>query len=1083
MMMSKAVSRSLVFAGLLALLWLLLPAPTHAQSTYGMIVGAVTDPTGALIVGGSVTVTNTETNISKTVLTRGDGNYEATHLLPGTYRVRAETAGFKTARRDSVILESRATVRVDFQLEVGATTTEIQVVATTPVIESETAQLADARTAWQINELPALSAQETFSYLFTLPGVQSVSINTYSFNGSRAAQYEFMIDGIPSPRSSTALGGTHDTLGMVSEVRLHNGGNSAEFQSPAAISIVTAAGTNALHGSLIYYHSNSALNARDFFTPVKSKTKSHEYGFTLGGPVWAPKIYDGRNRTFFMLSYWGNRIPGMHEINATVPTAAMRRGDFSAFSALTDPGTGTPFPGNQVPAARLSSIATRVQERFFPAPNFGDPQVLVSSNYRTLLARRSQHQHLEGRIDQKLTDKNLFYVRYAWKGTVQEPAESLPTIGVRNGYRRGSSFVASDTHTFGPSLVNEARAGFQHSPNQVLGPLNGMAVLRDVGVQGVQGADNLRGMPRFLFNRLVTDVTTSVNNTVDLYEVTTFMNVATLIRGKHTVRAGLDLRRQAYSGIDLPGQFFGEFNFNGFFTGNAYADFLLGLPLSSTRATYRGDPSLRQTSQYLFVEDAWRLGQKITLTLGARYEYQYAAVDKQGLMYNLDPRTMSLVVPDSTSGSGKINPLLPSTIPIVKASDAGYPQSLRLADKDNFVPRLGLAYRPSAHLVIRAGYGIYIDDFGLSITPSYGSPLYGFTETFQNTDRRRPTYVLPNPFGGAGSIGTISASGYRVDLANPYVQQWNLTLERELADIGFRLSYIGTKATGLGYARDLNIPVPSTTPFNNNRRPFPQYRALTFSENGGNSIYHSLQADAERRFARGLYFQAAWTWSNLLSDVSDSGADLGPTIESPFDRRRERAREGYSVRHRVNGALIYQVPVGRGRRFLSGLPAVANHALGGWTLSGLFYFETGRYFTPSFSGVDISATGTTGGRPDRIGNGNLPPGERSVDRWFDPAAFVVPAANTGRFGNCGRNILEAPGLNVQHFSLIKRFWQKEQRNIQFQLNALNIFNHPNFSPPSANISTASTVARVTSMRTFREAAGARTMTAELRINF
>jgi len=1079
-MMAKALRLSFALAALLALL---LPAAARAQSTYGTIVGAVTDPTGAVIVGGSVTVTNTDTNISKTVVTRGDGNYEATHLLPGTYRVRAETAGFKTARREGVIVESRATVRVDFKLEVGATTAEIQVVAATPVIESETAQLADARTAWQLNELPLLGTGDTFSSLFTLPGVQSNSINTYSFNGSRAAQYEFLIDGIASPRGDTALGGTHDTLEMVSEVRLHSGSNSAEFQSPGAISIVTKSGKNALHGSLIYYHSNSALNARDFFTPVKSKTKSHDFGLTLGGPGWVPKLYDGRNRTFFMVSYWGNRIPGMHELNATVPTGAMRRGDFSASPAITDPDTGAPFGGNQVPARRFNAVATRVQERFFPAPNFGDPQTLVSNNYRTLLARRSQQEQLEGRIDRKITDKNMFYVRYAWKGTVQEPAESLPTIGVRNGYRRGSSFVVSDTHTFGASLVNEARFGFQHSPNQVLGPLDGMTVVRDLGVQGIQRGANYRGMPSFLFNNLVTNVTISVNNTVDLYTSTTFTDVATLIRGKHTVRAGLDLRRQGYEGVDLPGQYFGQFNFNGLFTGNAYADFLLGLPQTSTRATYRGDPLLRQTSQYLFVEDAWRPTQRITLTLGARYEYQYDSVDKQGLMYNLDQRNMSLVVPDRTFGSGQINPLLPSAIQIVKASAAGYPQNLRLADKNNIIPRLGIAYRPSGRMVVRAGYGIYIDDFGLSITPPYKSPLYGFSETFQNTDRRQPTYVLPNPFGGVGSIGTISAGGYKVDMANPYIQQWNLTVERQIGDIGARLSYVGTKGTGLGYTRDLNIPAPSTTPFNNNRRPFPQYRAVTFSDNGGNSIYHALQAEAERRFARGLYFQASWTWSNLLSDAADSGADLGPTIENPFDRRRERGREAYSVRHRVSGAVIYQVPVGRGRRFLASLPAVANHAIGGWSVSGLFYFETGRYFTPSFSGVDISGTGATGGRPDRIANGNLPPEQRRVTRWFDPAAFVVPPANTGRFGNTGRNILEGPGLNVQHFSLVKRFYQREQRNVQFQLNVLNVFNHPNFSPPNANVSSASSVARVSAMRTFREFGGARNMTAELRINF
>jgi hypothetical protein len=1065
------------FAGLL-----LVPAAARAQSTYGTIVGAVTDPTGAIVVGASVTITNTETNIGKTVATSADGAYEATHLLPGRYSVRAETAGFKAVLRDGVIVDSRATVRVDFRLELGSTTTEIQVVATTPVIESETAQIAEQRTARQLDELPALSTGESFAYLFTVPGVQSTSTNTYSFNGARAAQYEFMIDGIPSPRSSTALGGTHNTLDMISEVRVHTGNNGAEFQSPGAISLVTKAGTNALHGTLVYYHSNSALNARDFFSASKAKFKQHNFGATVGGPVYIPKVYDGHNRTFFMLCYWGERIPGQYDITATVPTAAMRRGDFSGYSAITDPETGAPFPGNLIPASRLNSVAQRVQDRFFVAPNFGNTQVLTSGNYRGLLSRRSLQQRVEGRLDQKISDKNMFYVRWSWRGSVQEPQENLPTIGVRNGYRRGSSFVASDTHTFGASVVNEFRYGYQLSPNQVLGPLDGMSVLRDIGIQGVKGGENLRGMPTFQFNKAVTDVSSTLNS-VDTYKVFTYTDVVTVIRGKHTIRTGIDLRRNGYNGVSIPNEFFGVFNFNGFFTGNTYADFLLGLPQSSARATYRGAQNLRGTSQYLFLEDSWRVARNITLTLGGRYEYQYGYVDKDGLMYNLDQRNVSLAVPDNIFGTGKINPLLPSTIRVVKASDAGYPQNLRAVDKNNIIPRLGIAYRPGVHMVIRAGYGIYIDDFGLSLTPPNGAPLFGFTETFQNTDKRRPTYVLPNPFGGVGSIGTISASGFKMDLANPYVQQWNLTVERQIADIGIRLSYIGTKGTGLCYARNLNVPPPSTTPFNASRRPFPQFGSLTFSENGGNSIYQGLQMDVQRRFARGLYFQAGWTYSNLIGDVEDSRSDLGPTLENPFDRTRERAREAYSVRHRVNGALVYEVPVGRGRRFLSSLPAVVNHAIGGWSVSGLLYFETGRYFSPSFSGVDISGTGATSGRPDRIANGNLPPDQQRLDRWFDPTAFVVPAANTGRFGNAARNILEGPGLNVQHFSLIKRFYQKEQRNIQFQWNALNVFNHPNFNLPSANISTPSSVARVTSSRPLLEQAGPRTMTAELRINF
>ncbi len=1052
------------------------------QSTYGSILGVVTDATGAVIPGSALTVTNTETNIAKTIKTGASGNYEATHLLPGTYRVRAEAEGFRASVRDGIAVESRAVVRIDFQMEVGSAQAEIQVTASTPVIETETAQIADTRTSRQLRDLPSLSNQETFGYLFTMPGVQSVSNNTYSFNGSRAAQYEFMIDGIPSPRSSTALGGTHNTVEMVSELRLHASNNGAEFQSPGAVSIVTKSGTNDLRGTLSYQHSNSALNARDFFSPLKASSKGHSMGVALGGPVYLPRLYDGHDRTFFMLSLWGERLPGSHEPTATVPTAAMRRGDFSAFSAsVTDPMTGLPFPGNLIPASRLDPVAARVQERFYPLPNFGDPNRLTTNNYRYMIGRRNLQNRWEARIDQKITQKNMMYARYSWRGAVQEPAEPLPSIGVRNGYRRGSTFILSDAHTFGTSVINEFRYGSQSSPNQVLGPLSGLEVLRYTGIQGVPAPGDYRGMPSFTFTGLTGIQSTAHTN--DRYHSANLTNNVTWVRGKHTAKWGFELRHNGTDGVNVSAGAFGTFAFNGFFTGDAYADFLLGLPERSSFLTNRPYQDIGGYSPYFFFEDTWRVTPKITLTLGGRYEYQFASTDSEGLMYNLDPSTANLVVPDAALASGKINPLLPAAIKLVKASQAGYPQTLRTVDKNNVIPRIGLAVRPFPRTVIRAGYGIFVDDFGFSVTAPSGGPLYGFTETFQNTNRRQPQYIFPKPFGASGSIGTVTATGFKVDLTNPYTQQWNLTLEREIADVGVRLSYIGTKGANLAYTRQLNVPPPSTTPFSSSRRPFPQYGSLQFSDNGGNSIYHGLQADAERRFARGLYFQAAWTWSNLISDVSDSREDLGPAIENPFDRARNRGRENYSVRHRLNGSVIYEIPVGHGRSYLASAPAILNQIAGGWQVSALFYFETGRYFTPSFSGRDISGTGATSGRPDCIANGNLPPSQRQVRRWFDAAAFSIPAANSGRFGNCGVNTLEGPGLNTQHLAVTKRFYQRERTSVEFEFNALNIFNHPNFNLPSANISSPSTVGQVQSTRPFLEKAASRTMTAILRVNF
>lgn len=350
-------------------IFLLLACPAgFGQSTYGSIVGAVTDASGAIIVNAAVTVTNVDTNIAKVVKTDVNGSYDATHLLPGRYRIRAEAVGFQTAVRDGIEVESRATVRIDFPMEIGSTVSEIQVTVNAPLIETETAQLADTRSSRQLSALPVLSNANTFPFLLTFPGAQSVTTNTYSFNGTRSAQTDIMMDGISTPRSSTPLGGTYNTNAMVEEIRLHSGNNSAEFQAPSVVSFVSKAGTNQLHGEGFYQHNNSALDARDFFAVSKPVYKTHTFGGTLGGPVYVPKLYDGHDRTFFMLSVWAQRVPGTTLITSTVPTPAMRRGDFSAFSPINDPETGQPFPGNMIPASRFSAVSQRIQERFYPCP-------------------------------------------------------------------------------------------------------------------------------------------------------------------------------------------------------------------------------------------------------------------------------------------------------------------------------------------------------------------------------------------------------------------------------------------------------------------------------------------------------------------------------------------------------------------------------------------------------------------------------------------------------------------------------------------------------------------------------------------
>jgi hypothetical protein len=968
----------------------------------------------------------------------------------------------------------------------------VRVSAAVPLIETETGSLTEHRTRTELDLLPKGSATEPFMTLVGMSNVTSGYPSAYLFSiaGARTSQYDYAIDGISN--RGEPMSGAGSTLESVSELSLHSVNNSAEFGSSAVISVVSKGGTNRLHGDLSYYHTNSALNARDFFAQTKPASKNHAWGIALDGPVFLPKLYDGRNRTFFALSWHGERNPGSGNANATVPSQAVRLGDFSgvrdsAGNPLTirDPLSGQPFPENVVPASRLSPVSLRFQDLFYPVPNFGPPD-LATLNYRGLYRRRSLQDRIDARLDQKLSDRNLLFVRWGTRLLPQHPLESdLPTIGLSDSYRRARNAVLSDTHTFSPAAVNEFRYGFRIDNIFANAPLNGLDVLRSTGLEGLNAAAGMRGLPQVSINGMAAIAATQHTNRADsLHE---WIDSLTVSRGLHTWKMGADVQRHACC-LDwsYPADYFGAFNFTGFFTGLGYSDFLLGLPQTASRGTPRLPDSRQKyiASFYQFYfQDDIKLRSNLTLNVGVRYEYAPSPSDEDGLMYNVEAATGRLVVPDERALS-LMNPLLPQGVQVATAAQAGWPRPLRWADGNNLVPRAGLAWQFQPHWVLRGAYGIFVDALRYDAAPAAGSPLFGYSETFENFDASNPVYRFPDPYGAAGSIGAISLVGVSPHLVNPYVQQWNATLEREIRGTGWRLSYVGTKGVKLAYQRQLNAPLPGTTPFTQARLPFPQYRSLMLVDNGGNSSYHGLQLEAQRRLSNGLSLQSSWTWSKAISDVDDQDSDAGSPIEDPFNRRRERAPQGYSFKHRWATSLVYELPFGRGRRFGADMPALLNHLVSDWSLGANLYFQSGLLFNPTFSGVDPSGTGIVGGRPDRIAGGNLPADQRTLDRWFDVSAFAIPAANRGSFGTCARNVLEGPGLNVQHFNLTRSLALGEKLRLQLLANVFNAFNHPGFDLPNHDLSDPASFGRITSTRFLLEQkSSSRSMLLQARLQF
>lgn len=1077
----------------LSLAVVFLPLIAFGQATFGTITGTVSDSTGAVVPNVTIEVTNEGTAIARSTTTDAAGNYVAPNLNAGVYRVHAKAAGFKTYLARGISLDALRTVRVDIALEVGEVGTEVTVQSAAPVIETDVPSIADVRSLRDLKDLP-LNIRSTVSgtgdsglyrYVFLTPTGYQGGGSRFSLGGGRGSQNYFNVDGISSnsPAFGNSIGPAEPSFESIQEVRFEIVNNKAEFGEVANITAISKSGTNELHGGLFWYHENAALNARPFFAATLGQNIRNNFGASVGGPAI-------RNKLFFFGTYEGERQRQPANITPNVPTERMRSGDFSQLLtgsspiAIRNPYAGNaPFPGNIIPANLLNNGSLSWQNSFYPLPNFGSPDLTVA-NYRESVPQQIRHDQFDVRADYQVTSNNSLYARVSYKRSEPRVLDSgLPAdlTGYRVQVRMARQVAISDTWSIGPRLINEFKAGFARNYNPRQGVLFGQEYVDMLGIQGLQPAPDVENLPTLSIVGFQT--VTQIAKAAPAENTFQFVDQLTHIRGSHTIKGGVEYRPQQYNDYIQPQ--FGTYNFTAFATGYSYADFLLGIPNTTSRNYVRPPRYARFYFLSGFLQDDYKVSPTLTLSYGLRYDYNQSAYDKQDIIFNVDAANGRLVLPNQTIIDQYVNPLFPSSIPIVTAAQAGFPErSLRTSDRNNFQPRIGFAWRPfgGTKTVLRGGYGMFNDDFTADIfSPLYGGP-FSLTESFVNAiTGGTPSLTLQQPFLTRGTTGNVDVTGLAQDLRNAYAQQWNFTIERQfLESTGLRLSYVGSKSVNLVYGRNVNQPEPSTVPFNVNRRPFPLYRNIVMRENGGNHIYHALSTELERRWSRGLSYQIAWTWAKNITDVDETGGvEGGTTLENAFNRARERGNAQYSPRHRFISTVIWELPVGRGKSVLSD-PGIASAILGGWQLSGSYIAQTGEYLTPSFTGSDPSNTQTVGGIPDRIGDGNLPSDQRTIDRWFDASAFAVPP--NGRFGNSGRGILIGPGRQIASAALFKSFPIRERMNFRIQISFTNLFNKANFDIPSLNISAPNNVGTIRAVQT-RDLAGPRNGLIGARLDF
>ena len=1035
-------------------------ASTMGQSTQSTILGTIRDSSGAVVAAAQVTITSIDEGVSRTFATNEIGGYLIPDLKPGHYRIEARKEGFKLEIHNDIELLARQELREDFVLAIGEVTQKVEVTdLAAGAINSETPTVSASFDSQEVLELPAnyraSGSTSPLSLVQTLPGVQPDSDGKYSIQGGLPFMSETSVDGITTQNvgNNNPLSNAWPSAETITELRVEGVSNNAEFGQPGAITSISKSGTNDYHGGLFWYHQNRALDALAYGQTTKPQKIGNDFGATGGGPVWIPHLYNGRNRTFFFGTYEGFRFPRGEAIQNTVPTSAMRNGDFSNvyttdssgnqvhIAPLNNPNGGS--YGYQLPS--ISPISQKLLS-LYPLPNVGNAAVFNGQvNYIANQDNSYRSSQFDIRGDQYIGKNWQVFGRFSWKNiSVANPTELLlPSSSFIDQYRM---LVTSATYNIRPNLSNEFRFGFTRNNNGNTNPFGGPAFAKSLGINGI-ATNNLyyNGVTELDFNSM-TSLNADRLSSISKSNVFQYTDTVSWTKGRHTMRFGTDIRHiQSVSPLGFNGaDNYGTFDFtSATFTGNDVADFLLGIPNRSFYDTVHQDNDGRSTYYNFFGQDTFQLTSRFTLSYGLRYEYHPGYVDAGGDIGNFDPSVPGsgvAVYPDGAAnlldpgflanfnacpnltGAGPTVNGVPCT-KVLSASQAGLPNSLRTVDKLRFMPRLGIAFRPfnNDRTAIRAGFGMYnITTLG-SIFYALTGTLQAGTQTFLNANTSSgplyqwPAYTAGGSGYGAPQYGTdYFGTANDIHFHDPLAYQWNVSVDHEIAGgTALRASYLGMRTNHLVWAPSYNdMSLSSTTPAIDptrlvTDRPFPNWGILNDRASSANSMYNAFQLGATHRFHRGLSFDSTYTLAKNMADNQahqESFADENGGSRATYfrDRSIDYGEVFGTRRHRWITTALYDLPFGHGRMFGKTWNAAVNAALGGWRLSNIFLLQSGAFVTPYFNGGDPSGTGSgiIDGRsqyPDRAGN--WVPANQNANQWINPAAFVCPGLTGWTPGN------------------------------------------------------------------------------------
>ncbi len=1077
---------------------LLAASAAMAQIAGGTLAGDVVDQAGAPVPGATVTVTAVATGTSRTTFTSADGGYVVAGLQPGRYRVQVELAGFRPLTREGVQLATGETIRVDLQLEVGGVAEAVTVTADAPLLRTDSSGLGHVVDNQRIVELP-LNGRSFISLATLVPGVAMPpppAAPLPRINGGRPRTNEYLFDGISVLQPEPGQVAFFPNVDAIQEFKIESNSPPAEFGrfNGGVVNLTTKSGSNVVRGTVFEFLRNESLNARNFFAstnPVKPKFRRNQFGGVLGGPI-------RRDRTFFFVDYQGQRQTIGRTVISTVPTVLQRQGVFTEsiggrVPVIYDPTTTVPLPGsgvsrsqfagNAIPVSRMDPVARALLERY-PMPTGAG----TANNYRRTDNETVDQDQFSVRLDHRITNRDQAFGRLTRFQETFVPVTPLPdgsgttsgTLGPQD--TTSYSFASSYQRTFSNTLLNELRIGDTRRAVSRSAAQLGTSASAALNLPGIPSTARFPDtLPTFLiagYQQLGSPPNTASDFSTSVTEIA---DTLTWVKGRHTVKAGADLRWERLNVLQPPSPT-GSFTFSNLFTdlpgtantGTPLASFLLGQVQQFSIDLQQDEIRNRAHFQEYFVQDDWRLSDRWTINGGVRYTLNFPSTEEndQAAVFNLDTRQLEYLGRD------------------------GNPRAARELHKLNFGPRLGIVGRITDKTVARIGYGlVWIEMAG--ITTPFTTPVFPFLQTVsqRTLENITPAFALsagptvaPIPLAPDAGIGQGVFSVDR-DLGSGYVQQWNASVQRELAaNISVEVAYAGSKITRVGLPdTNLNqlsveqlaagasllerVPnpyfgiIPRSSSLGDPTitraqllKPYPEYTTVSlYRNNVGTTIYHGAYVKLEQRFSHGLSYLVSYTRSKLMDDASsvfDASILTGPVANFPvadsFNRKLERDYSTGDIPHVFVASAVWDLPFGTNRRSRAG--GLAGAIVNDWSLTGVLTLQ---------SGVPIAVTQTTNNnafagfgtqRPNLIGDPELPADERSVSRWFDTSAFAPAPAFT--LGTSSRNPVRGPGYRNLDLALMRRVPLSGSKALQVRAEVFNITNTPPFQAPNTVVGSA-----------------------------